>query len=132
MRRLLPALAALVVAVVAILALAGGGADAGGTASADKPRCDADDQLLAMELTRNGRGRGSSPEDAVERDVHSDYSNLPPSAFRRSRSASDAVELVHERNGRRLVVVETVEVEGGWAVESMLACNKVLVEGRGR
>jgi len=88
--------------------------------------------MLAMELTRNGRGRGSSPEDAVERDVHSSYSNLPASSFRRSRSADHDVELVHERGGRRLAVVETVEVEGGWAVESMLACNKLLEEGRGR
>jgi hypothetical protein len=135
-KRLLVALIAVVVGLVAVLALAGGTASSGARPAAssppDGPQCDADDQVLAMEVTRSGRGEGSSPEDAVEREVHTQYPNLPPSAFRRSRQAGNQVELVAERQGRKLVVVQTEEVDGGWGVERLVACNKVLTERGGR
>jgi hypothetical protein len=131
MKRLLVALTALAVGIVALLALSNSPTQAG-SVPPTVPQCDADDQVLAMDATRNGKGPGSSPEDAVEKEVRSTYPNLPASAFRRSHDEGDSVELVHERGGRVLVVVGTENVEGGWGVEHLMACNKVLTEPGGR
>ena len=131
MKRLLIAFAAMAVGVVALVALSNSPTQASSTPPAT-PQCDADDQVLAMEVNRSGKGQGSSPEDAVEKEVRSTYPNLPASSFKRSRQDGDVVELVHERGGRVLVVVQTEDIEGGWGVEHLLACNKVLTEPGGR
>lgn len=133
MKRLLVALVALAVGVAALLALSNGPTQAD-SAPPTVPQCDADDQVLTMEAYRSGRSQGSSPEDAVEKEVRSTYPNLPASAFKRSKQEGNVVELVHERGGRVLVVVETENVDGGWGLEHLIACNKVLTEpgGRGR
>jgi hypothetical protein len=131
MKRLLVALVALAVGIVGLVALSNTPIQAG-SVPPTVPQCDAGDQVLAMDATRNGRGPGSSPEDAVEKEVRSTYPNLPASAFKRSRDEGASVELVHERGGRVLVVVETEDLEGGWGVEHLIACNKVLTEPGGR
>src|SRR5687768_313968 len=101
MKRLLVALAALAMGVAALLALSNSPTQAS-DGPASEPQCDAGDQVLVLDAHRNGKGPGSSPEDAIEKEVRRMYPNLPASSFRRSRSEGDHVELVHERSGRRL------------------------------
>ena len=131
MRRLLVALTTLVVGVATLLALANGPTQAS-DGPVSEPQCDPGDQVLVLDANRTGKGPGSSPEDAIEKEVRRIYPNLPASSFRRSRTEGNAVELVHERSGRRLVVVETEQVDGGWGLDRLVACNQVLTEPGGR
>lgn len=131
MKRLLVALAALAVGVAALLALSNGSTQAS-DGPASEPQCNAGDQVLVLDANRVGKGPGSSPEDAIDKEVRRIYPNLPASSFRRSKTEGNHAELVHERSGRRLVVVETEAVDGGWGLDRLMACNSVLTEPGGR
>ena len=95
--------------------------------------CPPGDLVFTLNIVKAaGAPASPSPEAAVAREIASLYRNLPPEAFRRARATSHAVEMVHERQGRRLAGALVERLGEGWAVESFSACNSLLRQGRGR
>jgi hypothetical protein len=127
MRRLTIPLAVAVAAMAALAALAfGPSAGAGSAAPSAGPSCDADDQLLTMDVMHTGDGGGRTPEDALERDVHSQYRTMPSSNFHRTGGSSSEVQFAYDKGSRRLAVATVDKAGRGWTVDTFAACNKAL------
>jgi hypothetical protein len=129
MKRMFFVLGTAVVGVIALLALSNT-PFAGGAEGSPTPACGSKDQLLALDTQHSSDAKGTSPEDAIDKEIAPLYPNLPSSAFHK-REDSDTgkdgnVEFIHNENDHIVVVLETEKIGSGWGVDSFLACNSVL------
>jgi hypothetical protein len=85
-----------------------------------------------MENSHAKDAKGTSAEDAVEKEITPDYPGLKASTLTRTDEKSDAVQFTFLRDGRRLAVVSTEKIGSGWGVDSMVACNRLIAEMKGQ
>jgi hypothetical protein len=126
-------LLAVMAAGVTVIILGAAGSFAGSESSGPPPlQCDNGDQVLSMESTHSTDAKGASAEDAVTKEVTPTYPGLKASMLTRTDEKSDAVQLTYTRGGRRLAVLSAQKIGSGWGVESMVACNRFLIEMKGQ
>ncbi|MEY2568770.1 MAG: hypothetical protein QOE35_3299 [Actinomycetota bacterium] len=133
MKRLLFVLGTAAFGLAAFLALTNAPL-AGGAEPPRTPQCAANDQLLAIDTQRSGDAVGSSPEDAIDKEILPLYANLPSSAFTKTEDdtgRNQPVEFVHHENGRLVVVLEAQKFGSGWGVDEFQACNSALQPNEG-
>jgi hypothetical protein len=133
MKRILFVLGTAAIGLAAFLALTNAPL-AGGSEPPRTPQCSPNDKLLAINTQRSGDGPGSSPEDAIDKEIQPLYSNLPSSAFTKTEDDTgkdQPVEFVHHDKGQLVVVLEAQKFGSGWGVDEFQACNSALQPNEG-